>query len=375
MTQIKVKFFKVTGLPSECEANSVYYVKNGDFIESYITDAGGSPSPSSNSAMINALIEAANLAPLDGNGKLNPAVIPVLKSHEFVVVANQAARLLLTVNDVQPGDEAFELDSGKTYTLIATNPTQSGSWRFKADTTPDWAAIANKPALGSAAEYDKDFFVLAEDFQPITTYSPDKLMPGSPLVYDDFLGNALDVDWTQTANPPVIQVGQSLCNLSGNGSASWRLRGVNHALTQQNDFTAICKLAHKSSDVGNAHIGMFFLTSNDEYLFVGLSDGCFTASVRLYATDLITHGDLTSGSLGDGQRINYLKVHIDDGGNVYLYVSNDGIRWISIHSIEGDDLTLYSVGIGVISRGDSGNQTGSFDWVGIYSGFVDIIGG
>jgi hypothetical protein len=146
MALIKLKFYKVTGLPSEPEANAIYYVIGDDFAEWYVTDVEGVASPSGNSAMINALIEAANLAPLDGNGKLDPSVIPALKAHEFVVVANQAARLALTVEQVQIGDEAFELDTDKTYKLIASNPTQGASWRLVSDTTPEWATIANKPA-------------------------------------------------------------------------------------------------------------------------------------------------------------------------------------------------------------------------------------
>jgi hypothetical protein len=281
MALIKVKFYKVLGLPSECEPNAVYFIENGNFIESYVTDIDGNPSPSSSSAMINSLIEAANLASLD------------------------------------------ELDAKQNL---------------------------------------------------ITTYNPDAPM-ASPLVFDDFLGNAIDGDWNLTTIPPGLTVTKSLCCVSGSGVPSWRLYGIEQLVTQHNDFTAICKLAHKSADTGNAHIGMYMLTANDEYLFIGLSDGCINAGVKIYALNYLDYAELSSGSLGDDQRINYLKIHVNADGDVFLYISNDGVRWVQIHSIEGTALTFYSIALGVISKGDDGTQTGCFDWVAVYSGFVDIIGG
>lgn len=95
---------------------------------------------------ISAKNQANGYAGLDGSGLINPAQIPALKSHEFVVVANQAARLALTAVQVQLGDEAFQTDTGETYKLISADPSQNASWKMIADTTPDWSVIANKPA-------------------------------------------------------------------------------------------------------------------------------------------------------------------------------------------------------------------------------------
>lgn len=67
MALIILNFYKVLGLPSEPEANAVYYVIGDGFAEWYVTDADGVAKPSGNSAMINALIEAAELAPLTHN--------------------------------------------------------------------------------------------------------------------------------------------------------------------------------------------------------------------------------------------------------------------------------------------------------------------
>lgn len=89
--------------------------------------------------------QANGYAGLDSNGKLDPAQIPALKSHEFLTVTNAAARYALTTSQVQVGDEVLETSTGETYVLIAADPSQAGSWLFKSDTTPSWSAIGGKP--------------------------------------------------------------------------------------------------------------------------------------------------------------------------------------------------------------------------------------
>lgn len=90
--------------------------------------------------------QANGYAGLDSNGYLDSSAIPALKSHEFIVVADQAARLALTTAQVQLGDEAFQTDTGETYKLISADPSSGASWQVVADTTPDWSAIQNKPS-------------------------------------------------------------------------------------------------------------------------------------------------------------------------------------------------------------------------------------
>lgn len=110
-------------------------------------------------ARANARIAAAALQPLsaknqangylglDSTGMIDSARIYALKSHEFVIAANAAARLALTTTNVQPGDECFQNDTGENYKLISTDPTQTSSWKLISDVTPDWSVIANKPAV------------------------------------------------------------------------------------------------------------------------------------------------------------------------------------------------------------------------------------
>lgn len=54
----KPKFFKLIVLPTKLEPDAFYYIDNGAYAESYVTDALGNASAIGNSAMINALIDA-----------------------------------------------------------------------------------------------------------------------------------------------------------------------------------------------------------------------------------------------------------------------------------------------------------------------------
>ena len=82
-----------------------------------------------------------NLVEVLGSGFIDPALIPAIKTHEFVQVANTAARLALTSLQVQPGDEAYEIDTGRTYKLGATDPSVSGNWILQSDASVNAADI------------------------------------------------------------------------------------------------------------------------------------------------------------------------------------------------------------------------------------------
>lgn len=55
MTNIPVRFLKVTELPTTPAANSFYYVANGNYAEAYLTDEFGVAKKVGNSEMIEAL--------------------------------------------------------------------------------------------------------------------------------------------------------------------------------------------------------------------------------------------------------------------------------------------------------------------------------
>lgn len=94
-------------------------------------------------ALVNTGTGNGNVPLLDANGYLPTTAIPPLRSHEFVSVANQAARLALTASQVQPGDEVYQQDTLETYKLIATDPSINGNWVKIADQTLDASAIVS----------------------------------------------------------------------------------------------------------------------------------------------------------------------------------------------------------------------------------------
>lgn len=55
-----VRFYKVTTLPGVLTPNSFYYVENGQYAESYLTDDSGVAKKLGNSAMIEALTKDIN---------------------------------------------------------------------------------------------------------------------------------------------------------------------------------------------------------------------------------------------------------------------------------------------------------------------------
>lgn len=134
-----VQFFKVTTLPGTLQPNAFYYVDNGDYAESYLTNQAGEAKVLGNSAMINALIAAA-LASLPSSGA------PVL------FVADIAAR-----DALDPEEAVFVLVQDATgdptvtagAALYAWNPATS-TWLKVAeyesmDVQLTWAAIQGKP--------------------------------------------------------------------------------------------------------------------------------------------------------------------------------------------------------------------------------------
>lgn len=123
------------GIPS-----NIYRWAVGWFTQAGITAAlGFTPENTANKN------QASGYAGLDGAGKIDPSAIPVLRSHEYTVVADATARKAQTTAQVQPGDSTRETSTGRTYVLIATDPTQDASWVLESDTTPDWTEISNKP--------------------------------------------------------------------------------------------------------------------------------------------------------------------------------------------------------------------------------------
>ncbi|MDF3932160.1 hypothetical protein [Pseudomonas citronellolis] len=135
----QVQFYKVSTLPGSLQANAFYYVENGDYAESYVTNQAGVAKALGNTAMINALIAAA-LASLPSSGA------PVL------FVADIAARDALEPEEavfvlVQDATDDPSVSSGAA--LYAWNPATS-TWLKVAeyesmDVQLTWSAIDGRP--------------------------------------------------------------------------------------------------------------------------------------------------------------------------------------------------------------------------------------
>lgn len=141
----QVQFFKVSTLPGTLVPDAFYYVANGSYAESYITDQAGVAKSLGNSAMINALIADA-LASLPSSGA------PVL------YVADIAARDALEPEQavfVLVQDATGDPTVGAGAALYAWNPATSAWLKVSEyesmDITLTWAAIQGKPTSTPAA--------------------------------------------------------------------------------------------------------------------------------------------------------------------------------------------------------------------------------
>jgi len=133
----KVLFHKVASLPGTLEANSFYYVENGDYAESYITDDAGVAKAMGNSVMIQEI------------------ATEILSGNAFRIVADIAARdaivtgstpFMVLVADVT-ADPTVDLGGA----LYAWEPGSPGSYLKVAeyesmDITLEWSDIQNGPS-------------------------------------------------------------------------------------------------------------------------------------------------------------------------------------------------------------------------------------
>lgn len=135
---MELKFYKVTSLPGTPEANAFYFVENGNYAESYLTDDAGVAKMIGNSNMITQIA---------GTG-----------SQEVILAADIAARDLLTLTTnttvyVVDASGDATVNSGGAFYFWDNAGTQ---WyklaEFESmDVTLEWANIQNKPTSSASA--------------------------------------------------------------------------------------------------------------------------------------------------------------------------------------------------------------------------------
>lgn len=182
----QLKFYGVATLPAQLEADAFYFVQNGNYAESYVTNSSGVARMIGNSAMINALI-AAELA--NWTGSSNQVQIAADMPARDALAANATHNLMVVVIDAS-GDPT--VDSGSAlyaYDLASTTWFKLAEYESM-DVVIDWNYIQNGPS-STAAQIDT---AVSQAHSHSNKAVLDKLSEsaGGDLLYD---GEGLKPQW------------------------------------------------------------------------------------------------------------------------------------------------------------------------------------
>lgn len=126
-------FSGLTGAPGDNTALAAALDGKADSAD-ITTHTGNTSNPHSVTAAQAGAIPAAEkganngVATLDSDGQVPTSQVPPIALNVAVDVADEAARLALTTEQVQPGDVATQLDDDSIWWLRAADPSQAGSW-------------------------------------------------------------------------------------------------------------------------------------------------------------------------------------------------------------------------------------------------------
>lgn len=138
---MQVKFYKVASLPTTMEPNAFYYVENGTYTESYLTNNAGVAKSVGNSSMINALVSQA-LANWGGNAAAL-SIVPDIAARDAIII-NATANMMILVVDAS-GDST--VDSGSA--LYAYDFTAQITYKLaeyeSMDVVLQWNNIEGRP--------------------------------------------------------------------------------------------------------------------------------------------------------------------------------------------------------------------------------------
>lgn|SRR5690606_17457795 len=137
-----VKFYKVTTLPGSLEPNALYFVENGTYAESYVTDNEGAARSLGNSAMINALI-VAELANWSGGASALDIVEDIDARDALIQTLDRNAMIL--VLDAS-GDSTVDAGSALyAYSVVADEVYKVAEYESM-DVALQWSAIQGGPS-------------------------------------------------------------------------------------------------------------------------------------------------------------------------------------------------------------------------------------
>ena len=138
----QVRFYKVTSLPGTLQPDSFYYVENGSYAESYLTNSAGVARSVGNSAMINALISealanwsgAASTVQIVADIAARDALIATLDANAMILVIDASADPTV---DIGSALYAYDATADETYKIAEYESM---------DVTLTWAAIVGGPS-------------------------------------------------------------------------------------------------------------------------------------------------------------------------------------------------------------------------------------
>lgn len=182
-----VKFYKVAALPGSLEPDSFYYVENGGYAESYLTNSSGQARAVGNSAMINALIGAAITDALSDLNALE--VVPDIAARDALVLERNALALVIDATADPTVDAGSAL-----YAYVEADTSWVKVAEYESmDVVIQWASIQGRPN-SSPAQIDT---AVSQSHTHSNKAVLDKFTEsGGQVLYG---GNPIQANW-ETAN-------------------------------------------------------------------------------------------------------------------------------------------------------------------------------
>src|SRR5690606_34947765 len=137
-----VKFYKVATLPGSLEPDSFYYVENGSYAESYLTNSTGVARSVGNTAMINALVAEA-LADWEGDANALDIVADITARDALTDGLTRNAMIL--VLDAT-GDPTVGSGAALYAYAAATETTYKVAEYESMDVALEWSSIQGRPS-------------------------------------------------------------------------------------------------------------------------------------------------------------------------------------------------------------------------------------
>lgn len=184
-----IKFFKVTSMPATPEPNAFYYVENGDFAESYLTDAGGVPKAVGNSAMVNSLIADA-LADFAADLE-SVNIVDDIAARDALIATLTRDAMILVIDAT--GDPTVAAGSALyAYSYLTTTTYKIAEYESM-DVIVQWSSISGRP-VSTPAQIDS---AVSQAHSHSNKAQLDKIGEGGDggMTYN---GLPVSTAWTQT---------------------------------------------------------------------------------------------------------------------------------------------------------------------------------